>query len=251
MVDPQLLENDEKLILALRDLSRSARVGSLIQGVSHNLNGVIQILSMEAEMIHRMTKRVEEGRLAPLREKVEHCLGQIDKLKALLNNLQTLSASEEIQSSKKVHLNEVLEKVIAFFNHNLFFKHQVRVKKNFTSRMPAFEGEEADFEEGLSTLIENAIEAMEEAPQKLLTVTTRASHDSIQVVIGDTGCGVPENLRPRLFTPFFTTKNGPHHGLGLYLARKLLTPYQATIEPHFREGETLFFVKIPIRPAKR
>ncbi|MCX8117541.1 MAG: ATP-binding protein [Desulfobacterota bacterium] len=247
MSDFQRIDDIEKLLLVLRDRSRMARLGSLIRGVAHNLNGTLQVLSMQAEMVQRIAHRLDEKTVSTLREKVEHCVGQIDKLREMLLILQMASPSNEATEVQKVHINEVLEKTVGLFHHHLMFKHQIEVKKNFSSRIPSLKGHAIDFEEGLSNLIENAIEAMEETSQKILTLTTRASQDHIQVVIGDTGCGVPESLRPKLFTPFFTTKDGSHYGLGLYMARRLLAPYGATIEPHFKEGETLFSVKIPLR----
>lgn len=247
MVDQKIFENIETLFAVLKDRSRHLRMGSLMGGVVHNLNGSIQILSMQMEMIQRTMARKDGKSHSSIQEKMDQCMAQIDKLKSMLEVLHLRERDEE--GSRRINLNEVIEREIGLFHHHLFFKHHVKVKKNFSGRLPSLQGHEVDFSEGLSSLIENAVEAMEETPRKELTLTTRAGNGHIQVVITDTGCGIPGELRPRLFTPFFTTKNGGHYGLGLFMARKLLTPYGVSIEPHFKEGETLFSVKFPLPPS--
>ncbi len=248
MVDPSFLEHFDKLLAYLRDRSRYSRIGSLVKGIVHNINGSIQILSIQIELIQKMISGKELKDVSAVQKKMEQCLLQVEKLKTLLEGLPFERPSDEAQPPQKIHLNEVLEKGLLLFHHHLFFKHHITVKKHFSSRLPLLQGDEVDLGESLFNLIENAVEAMESAPQKQLTLTTRGGHDHIQVVISDTGCGLPRELRHRLFEPFFTTKNGGHYGLGLFMTRHLLTPYRATVEPHFKEGETLFSVRIPLTP---
>lgn len=248
MVDPRLLENIEKLFSYLRNRSQSSRIGSLISGIAHNLNGSIQILSMQIEMLQGMIAANGGKDLPAIQHKIDQCLSQVEKMKSILEGLTSEGHSDDLLTLQKIHLNEVLERTLGLFYHHLFFKHHINVKKNFSSRMPLIQGYEIDFSESFANLIENAAEAMEATPEKHLEITTRANNDSIQVVFTDTGCGVPLELRPHLFQPFFTTKDGSHFGLGLFMTRYLLTPYGAVIEPHFRNGETFFSVKIPLTP---
>ncbi len=245
MVDPKILGNNEILFKMLKDHSRCLRIGRLVHGVVHNLNGSVQILSMQMEMMRKLMDKKDDRSHAFILEKMEQCASQIEHLRGILTGLETEPFDAERGTSQKIQLHELIERALDFFRHNLFFKHQVKVNKNFTSRLPSLRGDETDFHEGLLNLIENAIEAMEETPRKELTLITRASHEHIQLIIQDTGCGVPDHLRGYLFTPFFTTKNGNHYGIGLYMTRQLLTPYGAIVEPFSRQGETLFSVKVP------
>lgn len=248
MVDQKILENIDTLFDILKNRSRHSRMGSLINGVVHNLNGSVQLLSMQMEMIQRTMAGKDGKGHSSIQEKINQCMAQIDKLKSMLEVLHPRESSDGEEGPRKINLNEVIEREMELFHHHLFFKHQVKVKKNLTPRLPSLWGNEVDFSEGLSNIIENGIEAMEGTPIKNLTLTTRAGNDHVQVVITDTGCGVQNELRPRLFTPFFTTKNGNHYGMGLFMAKRLLSPYGASIEPHFKKDETLFSVKIPLSP---
>ena len=69
------------------------------------------------------------------------------------------------------------------------------------------------------------------------------------VRLGDTGVGIPPGVLPRIFEPFFTTKGTPggdRAGLGLFMVRRLLAPYQAEIRVDSAPGETWVRVSIPV-----
>jgi C4-dicarboxylate-specific signal transduction histidine kinase len=182
----------------------------------------------------------------PFSVKVEKCMEQIDKMKAMLETLMQRSARREEEGPQKIRLNDLLEDELLFLSNDLFFKHRVEVKKSLRPGLPLISGSYLDLREGLSNLLLNAVEAMEEAPEKRLTVTTEAGDGKIQVRIGDTGKGIPEEVMPQLFKPFVTTKGGKHFGLGLFMARELLTSYGASFHFSTRKGETAFTVRFPV-----
>jgi signal transduction histidine kinase len=98
-------------------------------------------------------------------------------------------------------------------------------------------------------LVDNALEAMEGAEVRRLTVETALEHGNRLIRVGDTGLGVPPEIKPRLFKPFTTSKahhNPPHAGLGLFLARRLLAPYQGEIRLESEPGETWVTVILPV-----
>ena len=79
-----------------------------------------------------------------------------------------------------------------------------------------------------------------------LTVKTQVKGDRVLVAIKDTGCGISEEIKPRLFKAFSGSKGGRHQGVGLYIAHKLLTPYGGSFQYSSRKGETTFEVSFPV-----
>ncbi|PHV13102.1 sensor histidine kinase [Chitinimonas sp. BJB300] len=97
----------------------------------------------------------------------------------------------------------------------------------------------------LVNLLENALQATGAGDQIALSLEREG--DSWQMVISDSGCGMPENVRERLFEPFFTTrKEGT--GLGLAIVRNLITAYGGDIDVHSMPGEGAKFTIL--LPAK-
>jgi signal transduction histidine kinase len=93
---------------------------------------------------------------------------------------------------------------------------------------------------------------MAESPVKRLTVKSSYDAQHIQVLLHDTGCGIPEDQLDKIFQPYFSTKEGLSDqglasgtGLGLHLVEILLRPYNASIEVHSKPGDTSFVLKLP------
>jgi len=235
----------EKLLAALIDQYKASLLGTLVKGIVHNLNGSLQILSMRMELLQRQLAREKEDPAPAAREQVDQCLGQIDQFRGLIEVLMKKGVHDELEGPQLLQLHDIFEECLALLHHNLFFKHQVAVVKKYSSAGPLFKASYSALSLGIWNLLQNAVEAMETSPTKVLTVGTEADGEQIRLTIEDTGCGIPKEIQPRLFTPFFSTKAGNHHGMGLFLAARLLEPYDASFEFFSREGKTAFTIYLP------
>ncbi len=235
----------DKIISAFMDLCRDSTLGVLIKGIIHNLNGTLQILSMQVEMLQRMLIQ-EEDDIPAIQAKAAQCMEQIDQMKKLVDVLIQKGIHEEEEALREIDLNQLLEEELAVLKHNLFFKHQIRLKKELGSSLPPLKGYWVDFSRGILNLIQNAIEAMEGSSRKDLTIVTKNQGKQIQVMIIDTGCGIAEEIKPRLFKPFYSNKGEKHPGLGLFLSRELLARYGASFSYASGKGETTFSIHFPV-----
>jgi two-component system NtrC family sensor kinase len=236
----------EKFVAAYVQRYRHAAIGSLTEGIAHNLNGVLQILSMRTELLQGSLMTQGESDIPAVHQKVGQCFDQIQKMKTMVEALVQKGIHDDQDGPQRIDLNDLLEEELSLQKHNLFVKHEIVVRKGFASELPPLHGYYIDFSQGLSSLIQNAVEAMEESPQKELTVTTESQGHQINVRIRDTGCGLSEEAQPHLFRPFFTTKGEKHFGLGLFISGKILATYGASFRYHFQNGETTFWVNLPV-----
>ena len=105
-------------------------------------------------------------------------------------------------------------------------------------------------------LIGNAAHAIEDrgGPRGRLTLRSRVDGDDVVISVGDTGCGIPEAIRDRIFDVFFTTKEvGRGTGQGLAITRSIVVARHGgtlTFESEVDVGTT-FHVRIPIAGASR
>ena len=244
-----LLLQEEKLLLTFFDLYRNSGLRPFVRGIVHNLNGHLQVLSMHIELIQDLLTKAGEKIHPSVSGKVERCLGEVEKMKALLETLSQRESQEEEQVLRTIDLNELIEEELSFLRNHLFFKQHVKLEKALSSPLPPLKGYSIDFRKSLSNLLLNAIEAMEKTPLKVLTVVTKNRDHSVELMVSDTGCGISEEVKARLFEPFFTTKGKGHHGLGLFVARELLIPYGASFQFSSKEGKTTFSVNLPVSPC--
>jgi signal transduction histidine kinase len=235
----------ERLLSALLDGYPDSRLGALIRGVVHNLNGSLQILSMQTEILQRMLRK-EEAITPAIRDKADQCLTQVEQFGSMIQILMRRALEGEETSPQRFQLNDVLEEELAVARHNLFFKHQVLVQKVFSPSLPVWEGNRQDFRTAFGNLIQNALEAMENSQRKELKICTAAGGNSAEVLIEDTGAGLDPEMRSRLFQPFFSTKGGRHRGLGLYVAKVLLEPHRAGFTYTFQKNQTVLRAVFPL-----
>ena len=125
----------------------------------------------------------------------------------------------------------------------------VRVVRDYDRTLPPVPAYAAELNQVWTNIIDNALAAMGGAGT--LTVRTARDGDTALVEIGDTGPGVPPEIRQRIFEPFFTTKPiGEGTGLGLDISwRIVVNKHRGELRVESEPGDTRFQVLLPLRPA--
>lgn len=139
------------------------------------------------------------------------------------------------------HVEEGINTVLTLYSHHL--KSEVQVVKNF-KEVPPIECYPEELNQVWINLIHNAIQAMNNKGTLELEITEEDEY--VVVKITDTGVGIPKHLQARVFEAFFTTKpRGEGSGLGLDIAKKIVTKHGGTIGFESEPGKTIFTVKLP------
>jgi signal transduction histidine kinase len=124
----------------------------------------------------------------------------------------------------------------------------VTVQRDFDPAAPRIDAVAAELNQVWTNLVANALDAIGE--RGVLRLSTRPDADGGLVVeVGDTGHGMPPEVREHAFDPFFTTKGvGQGSGLGLDIARRIVDRHGGDIAIDVRPGETVLRVRLPARP---
>jgi signal transduction histidine kinase len=127
---------------------------------------------------------------------------------------------------------------------------------NFDSELPVVPYYVGDFNQALLNLIVNAANAIEDSlegqeirDKGVITVSVKQDGDWVEILISDTGTGIPEDVRPRIFEPFFTTKEvGKGSGQGLSLVYAcIVSKHGGTIDFDTEMGKgTTFKIRLPL-----
>ncbi|HSY16310.1 MAG TPA: ATP-binding protein [Jatrophihabitantaceae bacterium] len=142
-----------------------------------------------------------------------------------------------------VDVHELLNSTLVMLSAKL--NDEITVVKDYDRTLPTVPVYAGELNQVWTNLIGNAISAMDGTGT--LTVRTRRDHDYLLVEIGDTGPGVPEQIRSRIFEPFFTTKPfGEGTGLGLDIAwRIVVDKHRGDLRVESVPGDTRFQVRLP------
>lgn len=242
---------------------RHSATGRRCTGIVHNMNTPLQVLSFHLELLEQKSQEELEYLQECPREiaerlsfffqyrqdKLQQFFQEVQNLRNQARRIITQGLHEENQERYQLEINRLFQEELELYLANSFFKHQVEKDFRFSEGLPPIYGHYIDFSQTFRILVDNALEAMEGEDFRKLRVETALENGCRVLRVGDTGAGVPPEIRPRLFEPFTTSKahhNPPHAGLGLFMARRLLAPYQGEIRVESRPGETWATVILPL-----
>jgi signal transduction histidine kinase len=125
----------------------------------------------------------------------------------------------------------------------------ISITRDYAKDVPRIEAYGSDLNQVWTNLIDNAIDAI--AGQGVLTLRAFAAESAVTVDIIDDGPGIPREIQPRIFEPFYTTKDpGVGTGLGLHTAYNIIVnKHRGQLQVASRPGETRLRVVLPIRLA--
>lgn len=256
-------DDQEVLLQELIKNYRQAQAGRRLTGIIHAINSPLQVMLMQTELLERKLKE-EENTLAPelpaalqpvwqegfdyRRLKTTQLQQVVTDLQVLLHKLKHQACHEYHHGFQAIDLNKLISEELEGYQTEQFFKH--RVSKHFqqVDHLPLIPGFYNDFSQSFCNLIDNALEALQEVPEPVLTVTTSLDCGRRLITVQDNGPGIPQAISHRIFAPFFSTKNSPKKprtGMGLFLARRLLAPYGGDITCQSQPGQTIFRLVLP------
>ncbi|MEP7082077.1 MAG: ATP-binding protein [Chloroflexota bacterium] len=146
---------------------------------------------------------------------------------------------------QRVDVRIGLEQTLVILRHRL--KHGVEIRRELADDLPEIEAFGSELNQVWTNLIDNAVDAMGETGT--LTLRGERDGDGVRVAICDTGSGIPDSIRGRLFEPFATTKPpGSGTGLGLHISHSVVARHGGRLEVESEPGRTCFTVTLPGRP---
>jgi signal transduction histidine kinase len=227
-----------KLHEQLRHAERLATIGKLAAGVAHELNEPLTGILGFAELLKEIPGMPPQGAsdIGRIESAALHAREIVRKL--------LLFAKQIPPKKKPVDINTVVRDVLPFFENRCARK-GVEVCCDLGLDLPAIFADESQIRQIVMNLVVNAIQAMADGGQ--LHVSTRVVDGHVALTVRDTGVGIPEEIRSKIFLPFFTTKDAEKGtGLGLSVVLGIVKSHQGRIEVTSEAGQgSEFAVYLP------
>jgi PAS domain S-box-containing protein len=246
----ELTESQKGTVLVVEDTSELLRAQrqlawkEVAQRVAHEIKNPLTPIALSAERIGRHLDRSQPDSPAIIRKCAEVILGCVASLRTLVDQFSAL-AQFPAPRPRACSLNQVAEEALALFADRL---EGITIQRDFEPDLPLLMIDPEAIRRALANLIDNAAEAMQTSLLRVLTVRTRLSEDgtAVEVGVSDTGPGLTNEIRERLFLPFYSTK-GRGTGLGLSIAAKIVQEHGGTIraESNLPKGAR-FLVRLPM-----
>ena len=222
----------------LRQTERLAELGTLAAGMAHEIGTPMNVILGRAEHLTRKTS--DES----TRKELSTIVAQVERITKIMNQLLSFARQKPVERHP-LALSLVVHEIVDVLQER-FEKNRIRLEVDLEPDCPPVSADRDQMGQVLLNLIVNAIQAM--AAGGTLSLRLRCRNDHVLLSVSDTGCGILPDHVPRLFTPFFSTKEvGEGTGLGLTVVHGIIEEHQGSITVDSEPGQgTTFHIHLPV-----
>jgi hypothetical protein len=235
-----VVEDTTELLRAQRQLAWK----EVAQQVAHEIKNPLTPIALSAERIGRHLDRVQPDSTNIIRKCSEVILGCVGTLRTLVDQFSALAQFPAPQP-RPCEMNQIVEEALALFGGRL---EGITVQRNLETGLPPVLVDPDAIRRALANLIDNAAEAMQGSLLRVLGLHTTLSEDgaAVEVTVSDTGAGLSDEIRERLFLPYYSTKRRGT-GLGLSIAAKIVQEHGGSISAEANSPKgARFLVRLPL-----
>jgi signal transduction histidine kinase len=219
-----------------------AAVGTLTSGIAHELNNPINNIVLTAEALKEDYREISQEEALGL---IQDILGQADRASDIVRGLLDFSRSEHPEFLP-LDLTGVIQDTLKLVRNQLSLS-GILVETDLPGDLPEIRGDRKSLQQVFLNLFINAIQAMLDSGSLILRAYPTPDGQWLKVEVQDTGSGIDPEVLPRIFDPFYTTKQvGRGTGLGLSVTYGIVEKHGGHIEVQSRKGQgSTFIVVLP------
>ena len=219
-------------ILVLEDVTdllqaqRQSAWKEVAQRIAHEIRNPLTPITLSAERIRRHVDRGLPESPGVIRKCCDAILGSVESMRTLVSQFAAL-AEFPAAHPRSANLNEIVDSALLLFEGRI---RNLRVERHLDPAMPPVMADPEAMRRALANLIDNAAEAMQESLLRVLSIQTSFGERQgmAEIVVADTGPGITDDMRERLFLPWFSTRQRGT-GLGLSIVAKIIQDHGGSI----------------------
>ncbi len=247
----------EKTQMQLREVQKLETIGTIASGLSHDFNNILGAILGALRVIEERTKDKRSINCSLLNEDLETIKEASKKATHIVQQLMNFSRKQNIKF-EVIDLNSEIKNVINIFSKSLGNK-DIKIIFEDLKEPVWIEGNSTLIEQMILNLLLNARDAIATSGKVTINLKKVSHHEIkdliensdkkefIEISIADTGKGIADDLKKKIFTPLFTTKKkGDGTGLGLSMVYNIVKNHKGyiTFESKLNEG-TVFYIYLP------
>ncbi|OGF44464.1 MAG: hypothetical protein A2231_10555 [Candidatus Firestonebacteria bacterium RIFOXYA2_FULL_40_8] len=236
----ELKETQERLL----QTARVAALSRFSAGIAHEINN-----PLGAVINFVRTVLANPGIEGDNKNYLELSLKGLFRIENIIKQILSYSGR---RNPEMTDINKLLKEILEFMGHR-FKEEKTGLKLELTEPLPPVFVDPVQIQQVFTNIIRNALDAMKDCQRKELTVNTEYKEGRVFIRVLDTGKGIKEDEKEKIFTPFFTTKEvGEGLGLGLFISYNIIQISEGTLEMDNRkESGAVVTVTLPVLTEKK
>jgi two-component system, NtrC family, sensor histidine kinase HydH len=227
----------------VRRMERFLSLGTLASGLHHEIKNPLTALSIHVQLLEKRLR--DPAPRKPVEELIGVVKSEVLRLNGVLESFRDFASLQRL-CLQRTDVSMVLEEVSRLIGPQAAQQHVEITMSGAEAVLPRVMLDVEKIKQAILNLVINALEAMPEGGRLVMGASPHAGE--LLVEISDTGPGIPPEIQPSLFKPYFSTKT-QGSGMGLALTEKLIGQHGGRIDLRTSPRGTTFCIAIPLEPA--
>lgn len=238
----QLIEAESRLIHSAKMAALGEMAGSIAHEINTPLSTVMMLSNQISELLNEQPPDLVET--ARMTQVISDTAGRIA---GIVRGLKTFSRDGNKDAFAAVPLKQILNDTLALCNEKLKNGNIKLIIENSATDF-TIECRPVQISQVLLNLINNAQDAIQQLPEKWININFEKQPDFVQIFITDSGSGISEEIKSKIFQPFFTTKQiGVGTGLGLSISKGIVDAHHGSLDIDKNCTNTRFVLRLPLK----
>ncbi|OHB96931.1 MAG: hypothetical protein A2W74_02370 [Planctomycetes bacterium RIFCSPLOWO2_12_38_17] len=237
----------KKIEEQIRRSERLASIGELAASIAHEIRNPLGAISNSVSMLKRdLALTGDDKRL------FEMVVEETARLNSIITNFLTFAHPAEYHFIKS-DITEIIDETLFLLEQDARFNKKIKIIKRYENSVPKIYLDRNWIRQVFWNLLVNSVDAMPGGGKIFVLVRKPKvpENNQLEIVIKDTGSGIPPEIIGKIFEPFFTTKKTKGTGLGLPIVHRIVDNHEGVIDVKSEHNKgTAFTIRLPLRNKK-
>ena len=218
-------------------------LGEMAAGVAHEINNPLTIIHQSADILDEMMDDVFDNVMG--KKITKKIVDTTERIAKIIRGLRSISRSGENDAFEAATTGQLIEETLGICREK-FRIHDIEINVHNPIVFSTLECRQVQIIQVLLNLLNNSYDAVEKSADRWVKIEVKETLASIELSVTDSGHGIPEKVREKMFQPFFTTKEiGKGTGLGLSISKGIIESHQGRFWFDESFPNTRFVMSLP------
>jgi PAS domain S-box-containing protein len=239
---------NKKLNEELMVSEKLSSIGEISAQILHEVMTPLSIISLSIENLEDDIEdlEIETAKLSPIRTNLTEIKMNYEKIEEIFENMRSILVRKNSGEPTAVPVKETLEKSLSLVKAKLKSR-DINVKYDNVAENINIKCTQSDLSQVFLNLINNAADAIERLEDRWIDVKAEVKGSHVTITFQDSGAGIPEEIRSKIFDTLFTTKGeSSGTGLGMGVCKKLIERHLGMIKIDEKAKNTTFVITFPL-----
>lgn len=223
------------------EAEKLATVGLMAGGIAHEINNPLGVILLLASSLKSKSGKPDD--VLMVSQKISDTVMKITKI---IKSLQSFSRNSSGTPFLDTSVKKIVDDVLNLCGKRLTENSVEMMVDNESMENLVIQCRESEIAQVLFNLVNNANDAIKDLDNKWIKVACEDNDKTVKIIVKDSGPGIPEDLKNKIFHPFFTTKEiGKGTGLGLAVSVGIIEAHNGIIEIDSEAPNTTFIIQVP------